>query len=97
MVTLKNNTHIVIKNTDAKKYLSEEEYQMLEKMLCKIGEGRIKDNKKPVNDYYICNKDEPYAEMVHGVIIGGEYQKKLDNRQKEIEDENGFSDYWEEN
>lgn len=80
MVKIKENTHIVIKKEDAKKYLSEEEFQELEKMLCKIGEGRIKENKKPVNEYYICNKDEPYAEMAREVIIGVEYQKEQESQ-----------------
>lgn len=76
----KNYTHIVIKKEDVLKYLTEVEYQSLENILVTISRGRTEDNKKPINDYYICNKDEPYAEMVHGVIIGGEYQKERLNR-----------------
>ena len=71
----KENTHIVIKREDALKYLEEPEYQTLEEFLCKIIRGRAKDNKKPCNSYYIVNHDEPYAEMVKGVILGGEYAK----------------------
>lgn len=72
----KVNTHVVIKREDILKYLEEPEQITLEKMLNKIICGRAKDNKKSVNDYYVVNKDEPYAEVVHGIIIGGEAVKE---------------------
>lgn len=72
----KVNTHIVIKRQDALKYLTEIEYQALKQMLCNISQGRNKDGKKPINNYYVCNTDEPYAEVVHGIIIGGEAVKE---------------------
>ena len=72
---MKENTHIVIKREDALKYLTEVEYQSLEQILNTIVRGRARDLKRPVNRYYICNEDEPYAEMVKGVIVGGEYAK----------------------
>lgn len=72
----KVNTHIVIKREDALKYLTEVECQALEKLQNTIARGRTKDNKKPINSYYVCNTDEPYAEMVRGVIVGGEYAKE---------------------
>lgn len=72
----KVNTHVVIKRGDIFKYLEEPEQIALEEMLNKIICGRAKDNKKPVNYYYIVNKDEPYAEVVHGIIIGGEAVKE---------------------
>lgn len=71
----KVNTHIVIKKEDVLKYLEEPEQIALENMLLKISEGRAGDKKRPVNNYYICNTDEPYAEVVHGVIAGGEAGK----------------------
>lgn len=71
----KVNTHIVIKKEDILKYLEEPEQIALENMLAKISEGRAGDRKRPVNNYYICNADEPYAEVVHGVITGGEAVK----------------------
>lgn len=71
----KVNTHIVIKREDALKYLTESEYQTLEELQNTIIRGRAKDNKKPVNNYYICNVDEPYAEVIRGIIIGGEAVK----------------------
>ncbi len=76
----KFNTHIVIKREDVLKYLTDAQRQALEDILQTIGYHRAEDNKKSYNDYYICNKDEPYAEMVHGVIVGGEYAKKQLNR-----------------
>lgn len=57
------------------KYLTEVEQKSLEVIMNTISEGRAEDGKKPNNKYYICNVDEPYAEMVRGVIIGGEYAK----------------------
>ena len=33
------------------------------------------DNKHPDNTYYVCNTDEPYADAVHKVILGGEALK----------------------
>lgn len=72
----KANTHVVIKREDILKYLEEPEQIALEEMLNKITRGRAKDNKKPTNNYYVVNKDEPYAEVVHGIIIGGETVKE---------------------
>lgn len=74
-VVAKENTHIVIKREDALKYLTEVEYCALEKILNTVSEGRNKDGKKPFNNYYVCNMDEPYAEVVYGVIMGGEAVK----------------------
>lgn len=73
----KLNTHIIIKKEDASKYLLQEEYKFLDLILNKITVGRIKDNKNPINNYYICNTDEPYADTVKGVIIGGEIGKEI--------------------
>lgn len=72
----KVNTHVVIKREDILKYLEESEQIALEEMINKIIRGRAKDNKKPINNYYVVNKDEPYAEVVHGIIIGGETAKE---------------------
>lgn len=82
----KVNTHIVIKRQDALKYLTEVEYQALEQMLCTISQGRNKEGKKPINTYYVCNIDEPYAEVVHGIIIGGEAIKEqsLSDKQERL-------------
>lgn len=65
-------SHIVIKKEDSLKYLSDKERQQLDSILQAIMGGREKDGKRPVNTYYICNTDEPYASFVYGVIMGGE-------------------------
>lgn len=69
-------THTVIKNEDALKYLTEPELKSLEQILLTISRGRNADGKNPNNEYYVCNADEPYAKIVEGVIVGGEYAKK---------------------
>lgn len=71
----KKNMYIVIKQEDAKKYLSREEIHSLINIIDKISNGRMEDNKHPDNTYYVCNTDEPYADAVHKVIIGGEALK----------------------
>ena len=71
------NTHIVIKREDALKYLTDAEHQTLERLQAAIIAGRAKDRKKAVNNYYICNTDELYAEIVERVILLGEQNKML--------------------
>ena len=44
-------------------------------MLVRIYDGRKSENKNPVNRYYICNLDEPYADEVFRVIKKGEEAK----------------------
>ena len=78
----KVNKYIVIKREDAIKYLTEVEYQTLDVLLNTIVNGRAKDHKKPINNYYICNTDEPYAEVVYGIIIGGEAVKENNSTTK---------------
>ena len=69
-------THIVFKREDVFKYLEESEQVALDVMMKKIMRGREEDGKKRLNSYYVVNKDEPYAEVVHGVIMGGEAVKE---------------------
>ena len=69
-------THIVLKREDIFKYLEEPEQVALDVMMEKIMRGREEDGKKRLNSYYVVNKDEPYAEVVHGVIMGGEAVKE---------------------
>lgn len=69
---MKKNTHVVIKIEDIEKYLTREEIGYLNAFLIQIQQGRQKDGKKPINDYYICNTDEPYSEEVYSVILRGE-------------------------
>lgn len=68
----KKDTHIVIKREDAEKYLNKSEQATLTDILVKIINGREKDHKSPVSHYYICNTDEPYAEVIRGIIMDGE-------------------------
>lgn len=76
--------YVVIKNEDALRYLPEPMLQSLETILNTIVSARAKNGKPPVNEYWICNKDEPYAELVHGIICTGERAKE---RQKMIRQE----------
>lgn len=107
----KKNMYIIIKREDAQKYLSNDEIKKLVGMLEKISDGRMEDNKHQSNTYYVCNTDEPYADAVHNVILGGEALKNGSSyctdacgtsyvecfHTNASEDEYGFSDYWEEN
>lgn len=70
----KKNTHLVLKNDDVRKYCDELQQAQLSAICETISNGRIADG-KTLNTYYICNTDEPYAEVVHGVIMGGEAVK----------------------
>ena len=70
----KRSTHFVVKKSDAILYLSNEECSILDILLEKVAEGRLADG-KALNIYWICNVDEPYAEDVHTVIMGGEENK----------------------
>lgn len=72
----KKPMYIVIKQEDAKKYLSQDEISALINIIGKISNGRFEDNKHPSNTYYVCNTDEPYADAVHKVIIDGEAIKE---------------------
>lgn len=77
----KENMYVVFKREDALQYLTEIELQSLEHILLTIEQGRVSDGKKPFNQYYVCNVDEPYAQVVHGVIIGGEATKANNGNQ----------------
>ena len=69
------NRFIVIKNSDADKYLTEAEKESLSDIMIAIINGRARDGKTPENTYLVCNTDEPYAEKVMRVILDGEDQK----------------------
>ena len=77
MIENKKDMYIVIKKEDMRKYLTTKEIYTLDIMLCKIHNGRLDDNKHPINTYHVCNTDESYADAVHKVIIGGEALKIL--------------------
>lgn len=71
-------SHLVLKNSDIEKYLTIEEMNTLQGLIIKIGRGRMLDRKPPINEYYICNLDEPYAAQVSQTIIHGELDKEKD-------------------
>lgn len=75
LVEIKVDTHTVIKNYDVEKYLSDDQKEQLECILCTIGIGRVNDGKAGCNTYYICNTDEPYAENIYNAIKQGEFDK----------------------
>lgn len=71
----KNNMYCVIKREDANQFLTKEEILVLDGFLQKIELGRASIGKKPCNEYYVCNVNEPYAENVHNAIVTGELAK----------------------
>lgn len=73
---VKKNMFIVIKRADVYKYLSYPEIESLHNILDTIRDGRINDDKNPVNSYHVCNVDEPYASVVHSIISSGEFEKR---------------------
>ena len=72
----KSNTHVVLKKEDIDKYLSEENKISFGLILERISVAREQDGKKAINNYYICNTDEPYADKVLQTIIDGEKSKR---------------------
>lgn len=72
---------IVIKWDDVHKYLTEGDFLLLAKLTAKIAEGRRAGRKpRPINKYYVCNQDEPYAKEVINIILGGEERKAKKKR-----------------
>ena len=80
----KYNTHIVIKREDVYKYCTEVEAQALETILRNISKGRALDGKKAFNEYYLCNVDEPYADIVKCFILDGEAAKGNNARNNDV-------------
>ncbi len=74
MSNLKKGSHTVIKNDDIFDNLSLSEREILRILLDKIENGRKAAGKK-FNEYYVCNTDEPYANEVLQLILGGEKLK----------------------
>ena len=63
---------IVLKKSDAERYLTAEEFKMLRSLHKKILTGSMSDGKMQNNTYYVVNTDEPYAMQVRGLILKGE-------------------------
>jgi hypothetical protein len=70
---------LVIKWEDVGKYLNVQEHEMLQRALTKINVGRVADG-KPINEYLVVNKDEPYAQEVYIRILQGEVYKSHEQR-----------------
>ena len=75
-MNIKKGSHTVIKNDDIYEFLTLTERNILRELADKIENGRRSAGKK-INDYYICNTDEPYAEKVLQVILDGEATKEV--------------------
>lgn len=71
----KFDTHYVIKKLDAEKYLNAFDQMTLAALLQDITAGRVNDGKTPVNQYLVCNVDEPYADKIRQTILEGESAK----------------------
>lgn len=67
---------VVFNIKDIDEYLSTSSKANLVLMEKAIQLGREKDGKKGVNNYYVCNQDEPYAQQVIDIILAGETEKE---------------------
>ena len=72
---IKPITHTIMKNEDVVKYLTNTEIHILQELLDKISQGRLREGKK-LNEYYSVNTDEPYAQEVLDLILTREYEKE---------------------
>lgn len=66
---------LVFNKADLKKYLSGDEAYTLECIQRTVERKRLDDG-KPLNDYLVCNQDEPYASEVLDIILSGEDKKQ---------------------
>lgn len=69
------NKFIVINVKDLK-YLTEEYREKLFVITKAIEYGR-QDEGKEINDYWVCNQDEPYADQIKSIILIGETKKVI--------------------
>lgn len=67
-MTLKENTHLVIKRKLINERLCKSDRELFYALLDLI-------TKENYNEYIICNKDEPYADKVLQTILQGEAEK----------------------
>jgi len=70
----KDNTHLIFKEDDLYKHLTPTEREILAILHNKVYDARISLGKKD-NQYYIINKDEPYANDILEAIKRGELSK----------------------
>ena len=57
------------------KHLTDEGRDNFSAIMKAIQLGRIHEGKTPLNNYYVCNQDEPYAQKVIDIILAGEDEK----------------------
>lgn len=67
--------YLIIKWDDLH-HLSSAEQDELKRMMLKIGDLRHQAGKSKENKYYVVNHDEPYADMIWGLIKFGETLKE---------------------
>ena len=72
------NKFIVINIKDLE-YLTDEYREKLFVITKAIQFGREEDGKK-INNYWVCNQDEPYAEQVRNIILADDKASQLDCR-----------------
>lgn len=75
MTNIIDDKYIVIKIEDIEKYLTTQGSWILCYLQQEILAGREADGKK-LNDYWVCNRDEEYADKVLQIILNGENNKK---------------------
>jgi len=75
-VEVERSMYCVIKNKDVTEYLDENEQKSLAQIQSKICEARMSDGKKEINQYWVCNIDEPYSRKVIEIILKGESDKQ---------------------
>ena len=78
--------YLVLKVQDIEKYCSDSQKEDLAKLIHTVAEGRASEG-KGVNDYWVVNRDENYADIVkklvfveispEEVVVGSSMRKKL--------------------
>lgn len=69
---------VVLNFKDITRYLDENDQRTLKSICSKVCKGRTGEGKK-LNNYIVCNDDEPFANDVLKVILDGEAQKHKTN------------------
>ena len=75
MVKRENKFYAIISNSNAFNHLDAWDREILDAILGKIQDSRMKSGKRIDQKYWTVNVDEPYAEKVIKTIIAGEKKK----------------------
>ena len=67
---------LVLKTADIEHYLNYNQKLEFQDCLRAIKRGREIEKKPGVNKYYVCNRDEPYAEDVIRLILQGAFEQE---------------------